>query len=103
MRSSSSPIRNSRNATFRDRIQHATAKTGTMSKKSFRDWIEMKNGMLLWALTLYRQLAVDATEPIGSRASRQIQDGLAGRIQEISSCVRVCVQASSACLEPPGS
>ena len=45
-----------------------------MSKKSFRDWIEMKNGMLLWALTLYRQLAVDATEPIGSRASRQIQD-----------------------------
>lgn len=49
------------------------------------------------------QFAVDAAESIGWRSSRQIQDGLAGPIQELSSCVRVCVQALLACLELPGS
>jgi len=46
MRSSSSPMWNSRNATFRDTIQHATAKTGAMSKNN-QGWIEMKNGIFL--------------------------------------------------------
>jgi hypothetical protein len=45
MRPSSSPLWNSRNTTFRDTIQQATAKTE--ARKSLREWIEMKNGIFL--------------------------------------------------------